>query len=164
MTQQSKNLNILTLHHNSIYAESDLEKAKLLNTYFSSQAVADDTNTQLPPIQNIDHSLEFITITTEGVSDVFQHIDTTKARGPRLNQSSFVERRMPYSLHNHTPSSSTVLLNKDISLRHGKTQMSLQFTKKMTNYLPISLWSSVGRTMERCVNKHLYNYMFQINF
>ena len=38
--------------------------------------------------------------------------------------------------------------------------MSLQFTKRMTNYLPISLWSSVGRTMERCVNKHLYNYMF----
>ena len=84
MTQQSKTLSILTLHHNSIYAESDLEKAKLLNTYFSSQAVADDTNTQLPPIQNIDHSLEFITTTTEGVSDVFQHIDITNACGPDL--------------------------------------------------------------------------------
>ena len=42
------------------YAESDHEKANLLNTYYSSQAVVDDTNTQLPPIPDIDHSLEFI--------------------------------------------------------------------------------------------------------
>ena len=34
---------ILTLHHNVIYTESDLEKANFLNTYFSSQAVVDDT-------------------------------------------------------------------------------------------------------------------------
>ena len=53
---------IPTLHHNSTYAESDLEKAKMLNAYFSSQSVVDDKNTQLPTITHMDHSLEPITI------------------------------------------------------------------------------------------------------
>ena len=50
---------IQTLHHNSIYAESDLDKAKMFNKYFSSQSVVDRTNTQLPPIPHTDYSLEF---------------------------------------------------------------------------------------------------------
>ena len=54
----------------------------MLNTFFSSQAVVDDTNTQLPPIPHKDHSLESMTFTTEGVSDVFQHLDITKACSP----------------------------------------------------------------------------------
>ena len=37
-------------------------------------------------------------------------------------------------LHTHTLLSSTVLLNKGISLHHGKTQMSLKFTKRKTNH------------------------------
>ena len=75
---------IPTLHNNAIYAESDHKKANLLNTYFSSQAVVDDENTQLPPIPDIDHSLELITITIQNVSDVFQHLNVTKACGPDL--------------------------------------------------------------------------------
>ena len=73
---------IPTLHYNSTYAESDLEKAKMLNAYFSSQSVVDDTYTPLPPIPHMDHSLEFITITTQNVSDVLQHLGITKACGP----------------------------------------------------------------------------------
>ena len=42
--------------------------------------------------------------------------------------------------------------------------MSLQFTKREnkslpSNYRPKSLLSIAGKTMERCVHKHLYNYM-----
>ena len=51
----------------------------MLNAYFSSQAVVDNTNTLLPIIPHTDHSLESITITTQDVSDVFLHIDITKA-------------------------------------------------------------------------------------
>ena len=94
---------IPTLHHNGTCAESDHEKANLLNTYFSSQAVADDTNTQLPPIPDIDHSLEFKTITIQDVSDVFQHLDVTKACGPDLISPRFLKEGChilahPYSI------------------------------------------------------------------
>ena len=75
---------IPALHHNGIYTESHHKKANLFNTYFSSQAVVDDTNAQLPPIPDINHSLEFITITIQDVSDVLQHLDVTKACGPDL--------------------------------------------------------------------------------
>ena len=61
----------------------------MLNTYFSSQDVVDYTNTKLPSIPHMDHSLESITITTQVDKDVFQHLDITKACGldsnsPRL--------------------------------------------------------------------------------
>ena len=51
----------------------------MLNEYFSSQAVVNDTNTQLPLIPHMDHSLGSITITTQDVRAVFQHLDKTKA-------------------------------------------------------------------------------------
>ena len=133
---------IPTLHHNSTYAESDLEKAKMLNAYFASQSVVDDTNTQLPPIPHMDHSLESITITTQDVSDVLQHLDITKACGsdsisPRLLKEGCQSWKDAYV----TP----------IYKKEDKSQPS--------NYRTISLLSIVGKTMERCVHKHLYNYM-----
>ena len=88
---------IPTLHHNSIYAESDFDKAKMLNTYFSSHSVVDYTNKQLPPIPHINHSIESITITTQDVSDVFQHLDIIKACGPDSIKPSSAERRLLYS-------------------------------------------------------------------
>ena len=53
---------------------------------------------------------------------------------------------------------------KDANLTpiHKKDDKSLP-----SNYRPISLLSSIGKTMERCVHKHLYNYVvspFQSGF
>ena len=42
----------------------------MLNTYFKSQAVIDYTNTQLAPIPHVAHLFEFITITTQDVSEI----------------------------------------------------------------------------------------------
>ena len=67
----------------------------MLNAYFSSQSVVDDTNTQLPPIPLIDNSLESITITTQDVSDVLQHLDITEACGP----DSFSPRLLKEGCH-----------------------------------------------------------------
>ena len=154
---------IPNLHHNSTYAESDLEKAKMLNTYFASQSVVDDTNTQLPPIPHMDHSLESITITTQDVSDVLQHLDITKACGPdsispRLLKEGCHILAHPYSIifnrsleQGYFPSSWKEANVTPIYKKEDKSQPS--------NYRPISLLSIVGKTMERCVHKHLYNYM-----
>ena len=42
----------------------------------------------------------------------------------------------------------------NVSLVHKKDEKSLP-----SNYRPISLLSSPGKVMERCVHKHLYNYV-----
>ena len=109
----------------------------MLNAYFSSQPVVDFINTQLPPTPNMDHSLESITITTQDVSDVFQHHDITKACGPDsisllLKEGCHILAH-PYSIIFNRS------LVQDISLRHGQTLTSPQFTKKKTNhYLAIT--------------------------
>ena len=146
-----------TLHHNIIYAESDLEKAKMLNIYFSSQAVVDYTNKQLPSIPDTDHSFEYIVITTQDVSDVFQHLEITQACGPDSISPRFLKG---CNIIAHLYSIiSTALLNKDTSHHHGKILTLLRFTKRKTNHYLAITDLYVGRTMERYVHKHLYNYM-----
>ena len=135
----------------------------MLNTYFSSQTVVHNTNTQLPPIQHIDHPLESITITTQDVSDVFQHLDITKVCGPDTNMPRLLEEGCHVLAH---PYSS--IFNR--SLEQGyfpsswKDANVIQIYKKEdkslpSNYRPVSILSIFGKTMERCVHKHLYNYM-----
>ena len=146
---------IPTLHHNGIYAESDHKK--LLNIYFTSQAVVDDTNTQLPSIPDIDHSLEFITITIQDVSDVFQNLDVTKACGPDLISRRLLKEGChilthPYSIIFNRSHSSWKDAN--VTPIYKKEDKSLP-----SNYRPISLLSIAGKMMECCVHKHLYNYM-----
>ena len=55
-------------------------------------------------------------------------------------------------------------LSKASFLLLGKKQISPRFTKNEEkslpgNYRPIYLLSLVGKTMERCIHKHLYNYV-----
>ena len=137
--------------------------ANLLNTYFSSQAVVDDTNTQLPPIPDIDHSLEFITITIQDVSDVFQHLDVTKACGPDLISPRLLKEGChilahPYSIifnrsleQGYFPSSW-----KDANVTPNYKKGRQIITKQLPPYIAFNI---AGKTMERCVHKHLYNYM-----
>ena len=135
----------------------------MLNTYFSSQAVVDDTNTQLPPIPDIDYSLEFITITIQDVSDVFQHLDVTKACGPDLISPRLLKEGCHILAHPYS-----IIFNR--SLEQGyfpsswKDANVIPIYKKEdkslpSNYRPIWLLSIAGKTMERCVHKHLYNCM-----
>ena len=46
---------IFTLNLNNKCAETDLQKANMLNEYFSSQSVVDDHNTPLPPPNTFSH-------------------------------------------------------------------------------------------------------------
>ena len=69
-------------------------------------------------------------------------------------------------LINHFQLSLIVLLTNATSLRHGRMVTSHPYIKKddksaPSNYRPITLRSSVGKTMERCVHKRLYNYAIE---
>ena len=76
--------NIPTLSFNHEIAETDLQKAQMLNSYFSSQTKVDDSNKQIPNIEPAQFLLESITISVQDVLDVLQHLDVTKACGPDL--------------------------------------------------------------------------------
>ena len=56
----------------------------MLNMYFASQSVIDDSNKTLPIPEPVQHTLKSITITTQDVLDVFLHLDVSKACCPDL--------------------------------------------------------------------------------
>ena len=80
---QSSN-NIPTLTMNQGIAQTDCQKAELLNTYFISQTKVNDLNKPLPNIAPAQHILESITIYTQDILDVLRHLDVNKACGPDL--------------------------------------------------------------------------------
>ena len=65
-------------------AETDLQKAEMLNSYFSSQTKVNDSNKPLPYIEHAQHRLHSIIISTQDVLDVLRHLDVNKACGPDL--------------------------------------------------------------------------------
>ena len=75
---------ISTLKLNDYYAEDDLQKANLLNTYFISQSNVIDDNKSLPELEPTQHSLNVIQITYQDVRDVLRNLNVSKSFGPDL--------------------------------------------------------------------------------
>ena len=69
-----------TLHHGSIVADSDTDKANVFNDYFYSVFTQASTDLSLPT-KNPSH-LSHISITEEDVFNSLINLDTSKAMGP----------------------------------------------------------------------------------
>ena len=107
--------------------------------------------------------LESITISVQDVLDVLKRLNVNKARGPDLISPRFLREgaeilAQPYAiLFNRSLAKGYFPPSwKDANLIpiHKKEEKSLT-----GYYRPISLLSLVGKTMERCIHKHLYNYV-----
>ena len=75
---------IPTLKLNAYYAEDDLQKANLLNTYFISQSNVIDDNKSLPELEPTQNSLNVIQITCQDVRNVLRNLNVSKSCGPDL--------------------------------------------------------------------------------
>lgn len=157
--------NIPTLCLNGEDAEDNEQKANMLNRYFSSQTHINDQNKQPPQLPlATDSVLDSILISAQDIKDVLENLDEKKACGPnhsspRLLKAGATILSRPLSIvfnrslrQGYFPS-----LWKDgyITPIHKKDDKSLP-----SNYRPISLLDPIGKTMERCVHKRLYNYIF----
>ncbi|MCG7875203.1 MAG: reverse transcriptase family protein [Candidatus Thiodiazotropha endolucinida] len=157
--------NIPTLILNNEHAENDSQKARMLNQYFSSQTTVNDTNKSLPHLDPVQHNLESITISIQDVKDVLQHLNISKACGPDLISPRLLKEgasilASPYCtvfnrslIQGYFPS---CWKDANVTPVYKKDDKSLP-----NNYRPISLLSLVGKVMERCVHKHLYNYIVE---
>ena len=135
----------------------------MLNEYFAFQTVVNDSNKQLPPLAPAQHILNSISVTEQDVNDVLINLDATKASGPdqispRLLREGAPILSKPFSLifnrslqQGYFPQE---WKDANVTPIHKKDEKSLP-----GNYRPISLLSQLGKTMERCVHKHLYNYV-----
>ena len=173
VTQTSKQIfnngktstSVPSLKYNNRYAENDCNKAEMLNMYFASQSVIDDSNKTLPVPEPVQHTLESISITTQDVLDVFLHLDVSKACSPDFINPRPLKEGSHILAHPYT-----VIFNRSLSLGYLPSPMKeanvTHIFKKddksqPSNYRPISLLSIVGKAMELhvCINKYLYNYV-----
>ena len=161
---EKTNKNIPTLSLNNEYAETDYQKANMLNEYFSSQSDIDDQNKSLPPPKPVEHDLlDILQISPQSVKEVLDALDVNKSCGPDLMSPRLLKEGSqilaePYS----TIFTSSLRLGRfptqwkdgNITALHKKEDRSLP-----SNYRPISLLCQAGKSLERCVHKLLYNYI-----
>ena len=111
--------------------------------------------------------LNSITISQQDVRDVLNNLNVTKASGPdlispRLLKEGATILSKPLSiifnrslLQGYFPSN---WKDANVTAIYKKADKSMP-----SNYRPISLLSQIGKAMERCIHKHLYNYISENN-
>ncbi|MEW8547607.1 MAG: reverse transcriptase family protein, partial [Candidatus Thiodiazotropha sp.] len=154
------------LHVDGKILETDLEKATALNNYFASQSTVDDTNRTLPPANPVNRpALESIHINDQEIIDVLQSLDASKSCGPDLINSRLLKEGAQYlqiplkHLFNFSLNQCEfpeVWKKANLTPIHKKNEKTLP-----NNYRPVSLLSNVGKSLERCVHKHIYNYVIE---
>ena len=154
---------IPTLHYQEATAETNYEKAAMLNEYFSSCF-----NTSVPPLSQLDEerqthtefesaSSEDLLCTTEEILSYIQALDATKASGP----DGISIKMLKYTATSVAPSLAK-LFNISIKLGHfptcWKTSSVVPIPKSSqhnegANYRPISLLSVVSKLLERHIHQ-----------
>ena len=156
--------NVPTLKLNDEFAETDLQKAEMLNKYFASQSYVNDDNKVLPQPTDVLHDpLYLFTITPQNTKDVLDNLDASKSCGPDLMSPRLLKEgssilATPYSILFNSSLQQGEFPSQwkeaNVTCIHKKDDRSLP-----SNYRPISLLCQAGKVMERCVHKELYNYI-----
>ena len=154
------------LHYNNILAESDLDKAEVLNEYFTSQSSLNDRNKQLPNMIDVANDILYdINITQEDVENVLKELDPSKATGPDLmNPKLLKEGAEQLSNPLSKLFNKSVVTGKYPSL--WKKANIIPIFKKgdknsPSNYRPVSLLCCLGKVMEKCIYKYIYNFLLR---
>ncbi|KAK3103719.1 hypothetical protein FSP39_021305 [Pinctada imbricata] len=150
------------------YEDIDINKTQLFNEHFITQSTVDDSGVDLPPLTyNQTCSIDNIDITETDVKDVLDNLDISKATGPdginpRLLKEASSELCGPLSkFFNRSLEISkypSIWKEANVSPIYKKDDPSL-----VKNYRPISLLNILGKVMERCIFKHIYNYIVSNN-
>ena len=145
------------------YISDSNKKAKLLNDFFVNQIILDDTGATLPTLLLPDREpLNNITITNDEVRSVLQTLKLGKSSGPdNINNRILKELANPIS--KPLCDLSNLSLSRGIFPDSWKQANVSPLYKKddpslVSNFRPISLLSTLGKTMEKIVHKHIFNY------
>ena len=139
------------------------KKAELFNSFFVNQSRINNMDDDLPNIQHNDIAAPELIITTEMVRRIINNLDQSKAVGPDLIHNKLLTKAVNIisgplaTLFNRSLEESKFPLmwkTGHVTPIHKKSDRSL-----CTNYRPISLLSCVGKIMEKCVQKHLFDFL-----
>lgn len=154
--------------YNDTVYDDNLDKAEIFNSFFIHQTQLSGVPPLLPEVINPQYpALESITITPIEVKDVLRNLNVTKASGPDL-----MSPRLLKEAANELCTPLSVFFNRLI--QEGRFPLAWKLSNVVPvhkkddqnipdNYRPISLLSNLGKSMEKCVHKHVYNYCITNN-
>ena len=165
LLKSNKTTEIPFLFHNDVFYENAKDKAKVFNDFFASQSDLDDSGHTLNEQISDDNSINTLDniVLTKEVHDVLKSLNTTKSSGPDLISPKMLkmgadELAYPLSkLFNLSLQESKFPIHwkeANVTPVHKKENKSI-----VNNYRPISLLSCIGKVFERCVHKHLHNFL-----
>ena len=165
--RQNSETNISLLIENNKQYCDPTDKANLLNNYFCEQSNVDDSHASLPTFDPAPFSINSIQISETDIEDVLKLLDNNKACGSDLiNPRLLKEGAQTLSVHlcnifnqslgnSYFPLSWKLANVVPIFKKGDKTNSA--------NYRPISLLSCIGKVFERCIFKHMHNYLISNN-
>ncbi|MCG7878660.1 MAG: reverse transcriptase domain-containing protein [Candidatus Thiodiazotropha endolucinida] len=146
--------------------QTDHEIAETLNTYFLEQSTLDDSHAFIPECHPPNYELlENVYITNDDVKEAISLVKSNKAPGP-----DHISPRLFKEGANELIPQLRKLFNLSLAVREfpvsWKTSNLTAVHKKDSrsnpgNYRPISLLNYAGKLMERCIHKHVSNYLIE---
>ena len=142
---------------------SNKETANIFNDFFIKQSILEHEDDTPPHLPQLDCQLNDITLSVSEVSNIIQNLDKSKATGPDQ-----VHNRLLIVASSIIAEPLTVLVNRCLSdskfpaiwkVSHV-TPLHKKGPKEFcNNYRPISLLSCIGKVLEKCIHKHVYNFL-----
>ena len=162
--KKPQNKTIPPLQSNNTYADIDIDKANLLNTFFKEQTVLNDQGRTPPDIPILTNShLSSIVLTPQQVQSVLQKLPVGKASGPDgisnrvLRELSNVLSPLLCNLFNKSLSTCTV---PDIWKEANVCAVFKKGDKSLvSNYRPISLLNNLEKVFERLIFNNIYSFI-----
>ena len=144
---------------------TDEYEAECLNKYFSSISTVDDSNVFLPrfewkTVTRLDH----IEVSSYEIENIISTLNVNKAVVPDL-----ISHKVLKDIKSSVARPLCKLFNKSLHDQmfplKWKESIVYPIFKKgdkslASNYRPISLLSCIGKLMERCLYKYVYNYLY----
>ena len=151
----------LTVDGQTYYSNAD--KAEAFNYFFIQQGNLDNPDDPLPTIENKSTELNNIQLLPLEVKHVLKNLDSSKATGPDqipnkvlILASDVISNPLTNFFNRclHECKFPTAWKTANVTPIHKKGNKD-----DCSNYRPVSLLSCVGKVFERCMHKHIYNYL-----
>ena len=142
---------------------SNKERANIFNDFFIKQSVLEHEDDTPRDRLQLDCQLNDITLSVSEVSNIIQNLDKSKATGPDqvhnrlLIAASFIIAEPLTILFNGSLSESkfpAIWKVSQVSSLHKKGPKEF-----CNNYRPISLLSYYSKVFEKCIHKHVFNFL-----
>lgn len=146
----------------------DFEKSSEFNSYFAGQSKVNDAGKALPNFTpHTEQKIESIILNESEVEDVLSILNSSKASGPDLVSPRVLKEGasvLKYPLCKLFNQSLTTSIYPS-SWKKANVIPVYKNNKpnEVKNYRPISLLSIISKCMERCVYKHVHNYLLLNN-